>query len=59
MPFALGLTLGNLGEGANGAEPDVVDPSPGLGDGGEQSVRSLLVCASSTPTYLVLIWSNP
>src|SRR6202030_3335282 len=38
VPFALGLTLGNLGEGANAAEPDVVDPSPGLGDGGEQSV---------------------
>src|SRR6202035_866987 len=34
----LGLTLGNLGEGGNAAEPDVVDPSPGLGDGGEQSV---------------------
>jgi hypothetical protein len=34
----LGLTLGNLGEGAIAAEPDVVDPSPGLGDGGEQSV---------------------
>ena len=33
----LGLTLGN-GEGGNAAEPDVVDPSPGLGDGGEQSV---------------------
>ena len=38
MPFALGLTRGNLGEGGNAAEPDVVDPSPGLGDGGEQSV---------------------
>jgi hypothetical protein len=24
--------------GGNAAEPDVVDPSPGLGDGGEQSV---------------------
>jgi len=34
----LGLTLGNLGEGGIAAEPDVVDPSPGLGDGGEQSV---------------------
>jgi hypothetical protein len=29
---------GNLGEGGNAAEPDVVDPSPGLGDCGEQSV---------------------
>jgi hypothetical protein len=31
VPFALGLTLGYLGEGANAAKPDVVDPSPGLG----------------------------
>jgi hypothetical protein len=38
VPFALGLTPGNLGEGGNAAEPDVVDPSPGLGDCGEQSV---------------------
>ena len=37
LPFALGLTLGNLGEGANAAEPDVVDPSPSLGDGGKQA----------------------
>ena len=29
VPFPLGLTLGDLGEGANGADPDVVDPSPG------------------------------
>jgi hypothetical protein len=36
VPFALGLTLG---EGGTAAEPDVVDPSPGLGDGGEQSCR--------------------
>ena len=40
VPFALGLTLGNLGEGGNAAEPDVVDPSPGLGDCGEQSVAA-------------------
>jgi hypothetical protein len=38
VPFAMGLTRGNLGEGGNAVEPDVVDPSPGLGDGGEQSV---------------------
>jgi hypothetical protein len=38
VPFALDFTLGNLGEGANAAEPDVVDPSPGLGDCGEQGV---------------------
>jgi hypothetical protein len=25
VPFALGLTRGNLGEGGNAAEPDVVD----------------------------------
>jgi hypothetical protein len=37
VPFALGLTLGDLGEG-NAAEPDGVDPSPDLGDRGEQSV---------------------
>ena len=35
-----GLPLGNLGEGGNAAEPDVVDPSPGLGNGGEQSVAA-------------------
>src|ERR1700731_3537977 len=40
MPFALRLTLGNLGEGANAAEPDVVDPSPGLGDCDEQSIAA-------------------
>jgi hypothetical protein len=38
VPFALGLTLGNPGEGCNAAEPYVVDPSPGLGDCSEQSV---------------------
>jgi hypothetical protein len=32
------VTIGNPGDGANAAELDVVDPSPGLGDGGEQSV---------------------
>ena len=31
MPFALDLTLSNLGEGSNTAEPDVVDPSSSLG----------------------------
>ena len=30
MPFALDLTLGDLVEGANAAEPDVVDPSSSL-----------------------------
>jgi hypothetical protein len=38
VPFALGLTLSNLGEGCTAAEPDIIDPSPGLGDGCEQSV---------------------
>jgi hypothetical protein len=32
VPFALDLTLSNLGEGSNTAEPDVVDPSSSLGD---------------------------
>jgi hypothetical protein len=41
VPFALGLTLTNLGEGANAAEPDVVDPSPGFGDGGEQRLFAI------------------
>jgi hypothetical protein len=41
VPFTLGLTPGNPGEGGNAAEPDVVDPSPGLGDCGEQSVPAL------------------
>ena len=36
VPFALDLTLSNLGEGSNTAEPDVVDPSPSLGEGGEK-----------------------
>jgi hypothetical protein len=35
--FALGLTLGDFGEGSNAAEPDIVDPSPDLGDCGQQS----------------------
>ena len=30
VPFTLGFTLGNPGEGCNAAEPDVVDPSPAL-----------------------------
>jgi hypothetical protein len=29
VPFALGLTLGNLGEGCTAAEPEIVDPTPG------------------------------
>ena len=40
VPFALPLPLGNLGERANAAEPDVVDPSPGLGDCDEQSIAA-------------------
>ena len=40
MPFALGFMLGNLGEGGNAAEPNVVDPSSGLGDCGEQSIAA-------------------
>src|SRR5438128_450848 len=38
MPFAQCFPRGNLGEGDNAAEPDVVDPSPGLGDGGKESI---------------------
>ena len=34
-PFSLDLTLGNLGERATSAEPDFVDPSSSLGDGGK------------------------
>ena len=41
MPFALDLTLSNLGEGSNTAEPDVVDPSSSLGDGGEKRLAGL------------------
>jgi len=40
VPFALGLTLGDLGDGANATKPEFVDPSPGLGDCGEQSIAS-------------------
>ena len=40
VPFALGLALGDLGEGGDTAEPDVVDPSPGLGNCGEQSITA-------------------
>ncbi len=36
VAFDPALPLGNLGEGGNAAEPDIVDPSTGLGDGGEQ-----------------------
>jgi hypothetical protein len=32
VPFALGLTLGDLGDGANATKPEFVDPSPGLGE---------------------------
>ena len=38
VPFAHGLPFGNPGEGGNAAEPDVVDPSPGLANGGQQGV---------------------
>jgi hypothetical protein len=38
VPFAQCLPRGNLGEGGDAAEPDVVDPSPGLGDGRKQDV---------------------
>jgi hypothetical protein len=38
VPFAHGLPFGNPGEGGNSAEPDIVDPSPCLGDGGKQGV---------------------
>ena len=41
VPFSLDLTLGDLGEGANATKPEIVDPSPGLGDCGQQSIASL------------------
>ena len=41
VPFTLGFALGNLGEGGNSTEPDVVDPSSGLDDCGEQSIAAL------------------
>jgi hypothetical protein len=40
VPFSLDLTLGDLGEGASVAEPEIVDPSPGLGECGQQSIAS-------------------
>jgi hypothetical protein len=42
VPFALDLTLGNRGERANAAEPDVVDPFSSLGDCGQQTIASVL-----------------
>jgi hypothetical protein len=41
MPFALGFTLGNLGEAGDPTEPDVVDPFPRVADCGEQSIAVL------------------
>jgi hypothetical protein len=38
MSFAYCFPFGNPGEGGNAAEPDIVDPSPGLGDSGKQGV---------------------
>jgi hypothetical protein len=35
------VTLGDLGERANATKPEIVDPSPGLGDWGQQSIASL------------------
>jgi hypothetical protein len=35
VPFSLDLTLGNLGERANAAKPDFVDPSSSFGDCGK------------------------
>ena len=46
VPFALDLTLSNLGEGSNTAEPDVVDPSSSLGEGGEKRLEKLLHCST-------------
>ena len=40
VAFAMGFAIGNLGEGGDTAEPEVVDPSAGLGDGGEQSIAA-------------------
>jgi hypothetical protein len=41
VPFALGFPLGNLGEGGHSTQPDAFDPSPGLDDGGEQSIATV------------------
>jgi hypothetical protein len=41
VPFTQGLALGDLDEGVASAEPDFVDPFPGLGDCGQQSIASL------------------
>ena len=41
MPFANGLPRGNLGKGGEVAEPNVVDPFAGLGDGGEESITAV------------------
>ena len=41
MPFAKCFPLRNLGEGGKAAEPDIVDPTPGLGDGGKQTIAAL------------------
>jgi hypothetical protein len=48
VPFALGFPLGNLGEGGNSTQPDAFDPSPGLDDGGEQSIVEVVPGRSDT-----------
>ena len=42
MPFALSFTPGNLGERGDLTEPEVVDPTPGLGNCSEQSIVLLV-----------------
>jgi hypothetical protein len=39
VPFALGFMFGNLVEGGDSTEPDIVDPSPGLDDCSERASR--------------------
>jgi hypothetical protein len=41
VPFALGFMFGNLVEGGDSTEPDIVDPSPGLDDCSEQDIAAL------------------
>jgi hypothetical protein len=41
VPLSLDLTLGNLGERTNAAEPDFVDPSSSFGDCGKQRLVGL------------------
>jgi hypothetical protein len=65
VPFALGFTLGNLGERGDPTEPDVVDPSSGLGDCSVQGVpalglhRRLLSRGMKNALYRGEAWRRP